>query len=1183
MKSKVYLPCRIPKWNLLSLLFTGSLLLNSSISAQDDEEDDIFLMSPFVVETTENIGYLASSTLAGTRIRTDLDDIATSISVVTPEFLQDTGSTNLRDLLIYTTGTEVAGMGGNFTNFTLRNNNVTDDTTVITNQSNRVRGLASADIARNYFNSLVRFDSYNTSRVEINRGSNAVLFGLGSPAGIINNATQDADFGDSRRIDLHIGSFDSYRASFNFNQELIENELAVRVASLKDYEGFEQDYAFSDWERVYVAAKFSKDLIGEDDKMVGNTTIRANFESGENESNNPRIIPPVDLVTPWFTPYTDDVLGTVDVPAKRSWDAVLGGQAGSGRTDSWNVRTVTDPSDPLLDNGRLGFFVVDGFRFTPGMVFEGEDHLLPGDAAGESLLGRQGNVLFILRDRVGTTPFRGWGHAAMMVPTNLQTSLGQWRGTTDNPGSIDYSTFFFNPVVEDRSIFDYRNQSLDGPNKREYIDFEVANINIEQLFWNDKAGIEFAWANETVDSGYDRLVENNRRRGLMIDLNVNLMDGTPNKNYGRPFYASNPRYNRTTVDTEVSRFTGFVDLDFRENDGITKWLGRHLITGLTSEFKQNSRSIGGPLSGWDPFSGIYGRERNFNNFLASDEGRVVSSIHYLGPSLADRTEAAGSNIPQTRVNQLPMSDKNIPGGLFRVHTNERDGTVNVNGTDVFTAPGFRDVALTQTDYPVGSASISESIFETQALVLQSYLLNDNIVGTFSWRKDEFDTRTRGNPERTPFGDFDVDPLRYNTGLIPDSDALIGEEETTTWGIVAKVPQAWLENIGAVSTLNFHYGESSNFQPSGLRTNTSGEIIDNPGGETTDYGFTLGLMENKLYVRVTWYETSQVNVSSSGAPNFLAAEVVDRYVALYNVAVSGSGDAFTGVDGLNILADTNGDGVSDATLGAPAQELLDLQGFSINSAGVATYNAVTTFASINDVTSEGMELEIVFNPTENWRILFNASRQEAVQTGLGIDLTEFLTVRPLYDLNGDGTPDTSISEAYTGQYANITADQGGDPTGITHAEMWNNFWAPSLSRLTVFEGTPTPEVREWRWNLVSNYAFTEGPLAGYNFGGSVRWEEAAPIGYELGQNPLTGASISDLSKPILGEDTLLVDAWVGYRRALLDGKVDWNIQLNVRNLLNDDDLIPVAANPDGRVAAYRIPSPLVWELRNTFSF
>jgi hypothetical protein len=60
-------------------------------SATMPADDDSILLSPFTVNAESDTGYLAKSTLAGTRVRTELKDVASSITVVTSQFLKDTG------------------------------------------------------------------------------------------------------------------------------------------------------------------------------------------------------------------------------------------------------------------------------------------------------------------------------------------------------------------------------------------------------------------------------------------------------------------------------------------------------------------------------------------------------------------------------------------------------------------------------------------------------------------------------------------------------------------------------------------------------------------------------------------------------------------------------------------------------------------------------------------------------------------------------------------------------------------------------------------------------------------------------------------------------------------------------------------------------------------------------------
>jgi outer membrane receptor protein involved in Fe transport len=77
-------------------------------------EEEVFELSPFVVDATDHQGYLATSTLAGTRIRTNLADLGAAISVVTQEFMEDIQATDAGTLMAYVTNTEVGGAHGNF-------------------------------------------------------------------------------------------------------------------------------------------------------------------------------------------------------------------------------------------------------------------------------------------------------------------------------------------------------------------------------------------------------------------------------------------------------------------------------------------------------------------------------------------------------------------------------------------------------------------------------------------------------------------------------------------------------------------------------------------------------------------------------------------------------------------------------------------------------------------------------------------------------------------------------------------------------------------------------------------------------------------------------------------------------------------------------------------------------------
>jgi outer membrane receptor protein involved in Fe transport len=273
---------------------TTTTTTTTAPAAAPSDQEEPTVLSPFVVDAAEDKGsYKANSTLAGTRVRTDLKDVASAISVVTAQFLQDTGAKNASDLLVYTPSTEVAGLRGNFSG--AAGSAVVQENTV--SATTRVRGLDSADNTRDYFLTDIPWDSFDVGRVDLQRGPNSILFGTGSPAGIINVSTNGAAFNNSYNVTNRFDQYGSLRDSVTINQEIIPGVLAIRLAALQDNEKFEQADAFENTNRYYGAFRFDPKLFGKD----SHTTIRGNFERGQQTSDEPRTLPPTDEITPWFT------------------------------------------------------------------------------------------------------------------------------------------------------------------------------------------------------------------------------------------------------------------------------------------------------------------------------------------------------------------------------------------------------------------------------------------------------------------------------------------------------------------------------------------------------------------------------------------------------------------------------------------------------------------------------------------------------------------------------------------------------------------------------------------------------------------------------------------------------------------------------------------------------------------
>ena len=179
----------------------ATAVLGLARAAETTPAAETVKLNPFVVSESDAVGYSAASTLAGTRINTALRDVGAAISVVTGQFMADTASTSLRDLLVYTTNTEAGGFEGNFSGVDTGNKFSSAETTLQNPQnSTRVRGLAGADLTRDFFLTNIPMDAYNTERVDISRGANAILRGLGNCEFEDATSQLGVDPGDPRHV-----------------------------------------------------------------------------------------------------------------------------------------------------------------------------------------------------------------------------------------------------------------------------------------------------------------------------------------------------------------------------------------------------------------------------------------------------------------------------------------------------------------------------------------------------------------------------------------------------------------------------------------------------------------------------------------------------------------------------------------------------------------------------------------------------------------------------------------------------------------------------------------------------------------------------------------------------------------------------------------------------------------------
>ena len=241
---------------------------------------------------------------------------------------------------------------------------------------------------------------------------------------------------------------------------------------------------------------------------------------------------------------------------------------------------------------------------------------------------------------------------------------------------------------------------------------------------------------------------------------------------------------------------------------------------------------------------------------------------------------------------------------------------------------------------------------------------------------------------------------------------------------------------------------------------------------------------------------------------------------------------------------------------------------------------------NDLVSKGVELELTANPTRNWRLTFNASRNTAVRSNILSDWAAFIQQNKSLWFDGYNTVPVSELNYWNikgfSQIRHWTGDIGYSSAQDTFGgRMMQNVYGPYQNAIAA-NGQAVNELRKWRWNFVTNYTFDRGIFKNVNVGGAVRWQDKAAIGYYPKYNSDAGIWVTDVSMPIYAPSEANYDAWIGYERKLTK-KIVWRIQLNGHDLFAKRDLVPIMANPDGTVAQVRIPSRTTWALTNSLSF
>ena len=1146
------------------------------------KSDETIVMSPFEV-VTDTKGYYSANTMSGTRFNSKLDDLASSITVVTKDQMADFAMLDINDIFAYTGNTEGSQT---FTDVTVdRNGSVSDNVQLNPTNANRVRGIAPANISLNNMGTMGRvpIDPINIDAVEISRGPNANVFGLGNPSGTVNMVAAAANLTrDRSQVQFRGDSYGGYRTSLDMNRVLLKGVLAVRGSAVFQHDGYERKPSGTDSERLNGMVKY---------QPFKSTTITASTSYYRMNGNRPNAVMPRDNISYWIN------------SGRPTWDPTTQQIHINGVTVGTYTSTTYNGPD-YFSAGLLGTTHAQMFVDTTGLTYwsapQGFNNSV--GASGASTIGP-------------VTPFASpatgfGGQADRFLQT---TGIPGATGTAVKPSA--QPLFTTSPAVSDKSVYDYTSINLSAPNR--LMDRTItSNIQVDQMVLNTQRqtlAVQAAAMRED-SQRYQRNMlgaanDNGQSGQLEIDPNEKLLDGSPNPYFLRPFVGTDkPRTVWAPARWDTYRAQAAYKLDLTRESSLLKWLGIEQATAY-NEYKYQIN-----------------RQYSFRESFIDQKPWLTP-----GTYLSNQSQVTGTPAVQPITNNFIRYyvGDNVGNNVdYYPHEFNNNGTYNfVWGRAAQTGVAAQwnseptRIGLTATTDNSGGNSNTKTIIKTTGGVLQSHLLDDALVVTLGLREDKIYTKFGNqnvvsgqpvllNPDGQTFnyalengwkgGDYSgggasgkTTNVQYVVRPFRDLPFLRSMDESA--GAAHQLGSA-LRNL----SVNYNHSNSFIVQPPGQ--DLFGQILPNTTGQDKSFGLGLNLLDGKINVRVTHYDTAEYNIRNGDAnttaqrvirTDMLLVGATPATFVLQNVAGGTTPSFGPSKNQFGWIKTLNPTWSDDQVF----QEFSKESGLSVDTIN-RLVNPSPPIAATNDIAARGTEVELNVNLTKAWTVSANFSDTQAYVKNVSSTLQKWIDQRmaiwttlvdPAASINWSAAQLAAEPQHlwWTHNYGTVNAGIGspaGEGTGSAHANFLS-FVAAPYNVIKQLEGQADPQLRRYSAKASTNFrlsGITENHiLRNFNVGGAVRWESRGAIGF-YGVPDANGIyQTLDASKPIWDKGHYYYDALLGYRMRLWSDKIGATFQLNVRNIFEGGRLQRIGAYPDGTANNFRIIDPRQFLLTATF--
>jgi len=1086
--------------------------------------DEAILLSPFRV-ISDDKGYQAANTMSGTRLNTKLEDVFASITVVTKQQMLDTAVLDMNDVFKYEASTEGTA------NFTLiskdQNGSVSDKTASDPQRANRIRGLSGglgssvgansggANTAWGNFssNGSIPMDLYNVEAVEISRGPNASLFGIGQPSGTVNIIPSQANlqrfnFNATLRGDDWGGS----RESFNVNQPLVRGKLAVRIAAVNEEKGETRKPAYEKIHREFaslLAQPFAK------------TTLRVSAERYHNSNRRPGSVTPIETISQWK-------------------------QYGSPTWDP-TISTVTYANGtklgPITVGAEGGLPAAGGLPLGLGSVSAGQPYMYVDS----------GGVQFFTVARAGNATTGLPSPYAANSELRYVTSGGYVQRYIGQTGALALPLYA--PArTGDKSVYDWSSVNVVSAN-HQVDSAKTMSAELEQVFLNTPTQLIAARA------GWFRQEYRNERSNWLdsnitinVDVNSKLLDGAPNPFFRRPYVETtspNPGYLISLEDIQNADLTyQYTPRNFPKWLG---WIGQQRLAAHGEITRLDATS-------WNtaPYFSDVAQVTKWSNYNASNL-RLTSNTHeiahrfYLGAASAD---------PRVQYGAFPEND--LAGTYPLTWFNNNTGKWVTDQSPV--------TRLEQS----GNHSRGRTELRSQSYSEQGFFLGGRLVTTAGYREDRQRQRSSAgtviNPatglvDYTPNSTF-PNPWFESGGKTRTYGAVFKATKmvSVTGGYSDSVnPRPVFYELSSLQPVKDPHGFTKEY---GVNLNfLDGKLYVRLNRYTTktlgDQGTGIRTLGNRTLDALLGRNQNN-NRANTSTVRYFAEETVAARFRFQGITPTAqqSFDAVAKLmnvtpDYLTVLYRDFGNRINTVDSVDTSSRGYELE---------LTYNPTRNWRiKVTGSKASAQDDRIGSNIYDFWQNnipFWSALRYDSVP-GNG-------------DAKGSLWWSTQINTVFNTYLPNASQGQNTDTT-IWANRMYTTEYQATYKNLASNVGKPRSQQREYHFAAVTNYDFTEGRLKNISVGGAMRWESRAAIGFLAGAPETSGAFQGavltlDNDKPVFDKARAYFDLSAGYRLKFHGDKMQTKVQLNIQDAFENGRLQAVAVNPDGKPYAYRIVDP-----------